>query len=159
MISEINYHFSQVVGGAWHEDELDLGQTTVPVVVEQKDIFSPGDSPEKRWLRSRKLVCDLVAAGEFSEALLLLQRRVGLINPKPLKSLFWSAYTACHTLVPGLPLTSPLTVPVLAEGCSLKSTNISPFVLYSLGHLINQLNEAHKLTTAGKFKDALDSYR
>ena len=47
-----------------------------------------GETCQAKWLRKRRLPCDLVAAGDFDEALQLLKRRLGLINAEPLQAIF-----------------------------------------------------------------------
>jgi coatomer protein complex subunit alpha (xenin) len=117
-----------------------------------------GDTPQTKWLKKRKLPCDLVAAGEFEEALGLLKRRLGVINAEPFESLFKEAYWATCTSLPGLPQSPALHLPLLSEG-SMKQRDIAPVVLFSVQIIMDKVKDASRLTTSGKFSDALTGFR
>jgi len=107
--------------GAWGDD-LDLGMEGMelpaeePVDTRAAATISMGDSCQTKWLRSRKLPADLVAAGEFEEALQLLKRRLGVVNVDPLEPLFQEAYWATCAALPGLPQAPSVLTPLLAGG-------------------------------------------
>ncbi|EER10195.1 coatomer alpha subunit, putative [Perkinsus marinus ATCC 50983] len=87
------------IGNAWGSDEdLGLGDLDLPAGPEVQavddSVVTPGEGYSRRWLRNRKMVPDLIAAGDFDEALATLQRRIGLINAIPLKPLFEEVYSA-----------------------------------------------------------------
>lgn len=164
-------------GGGWAEDDLgDLGDTgawgddmdlglegadlpEVEAVVETESrMMSLGDSPQTKWLRKRKLPVDLVAAGEFEEALNLLHRRIGLVNAAPLEPLFKQVFWGGCTSLAGLPQCPSLHWPLLGHG-SLKERDVSPLVPFSVQYILDSLKEAHRCTTAGKFQEALDAFR
>merc|ERR1719487_1873734 len=94
---------------AWGADmDLDFSgvelKDDIPVVEERhSQNVTMSDSLQTKWLRKRKLPADLVAAGEFEEALNLLKRRLGVINADPLKPLFQAAYWATCSALPGVP--------------------------------------------------------
>ncbi|CAE7034297.1 unnamed protein product, partial [Symbiodinium natans] len=115
-------------------------------------------SHSAKWLRKRRLPADLVAAGDFEEALGLLKRRLGLINAEPLEPIFKQAYWAACTSLPGLPQMASIHWPLLSEG-SLKSREIAPMVLFTPQVILERVKEAHKMTSAGKFSDALSVFR
>merc|ERR1712032_811282 len=75
-----------------------------------------GETYQAKWLKKRKLPCDLIAAGEFEEALSLLKRRLGLVNAEPLEPLFKEAYWACCTSLTTLPQAPSVNWPLWAEG-------------------------------------------
>mmetsp|Transcript_35164 Transcript_35164/g.101263 ORF Transcript_35164/g.101263 Transcript_35164/m.101263 type:complete len:1217 (+) Transcript_35164:108-3758(+) len=149
------------VGADWGDmDDLDLGADVIEEShVEEKGVgLTLGDSVQTKWLRKRRLVCDLVAAGEFEEALTLLKRRLGLMNPDPLEPLFKEAYWATCSALPGLPQVPSLHYPLLSEG-NPKSRDIAPVLLFNSKAIIEKVKEAQKLLTAGKFGDGLNLFR
>merc|ERR1719498_1597196 len=77
-------------------DDLDLtGFDDIPDMPaddQNSSTVTVGDSSQTKWLKKRKLPADLIAAGEFEEALTLLKKRLGLINVDPLETLFKQAY-------------------------------------------------------------------
>lgn len=147
--------------GAWGMgDDLDLGDVPdAPVEEARQDRgVARGEPPRTKWLRDRKMPMDLVAAGEFGEALLMLERRIGLVNAEPLGALFKRAYVAGQTFVPGLPQAPTLELPVLASG-SCRDRTCSPFVVFGVPNLLEMEKEAAKLTTGGKFADSLKAFQ
>merc|ERR1719261_2231782 len=53
---------------------------------------------------------------------------------------------------------TPIGVPVLSEG-NLRGRSMTPYALYNYGAVVEMQKEAAKLTTQGKFSDALTAYR
>jgi len=145
------------VGADWGDmDDLDLGGEVVEeAVVEEKGAsLTMGDTLQTKWLRKRRLVCDLVAAGEFEEALSLLKKRIGLMNPDPLEPLFKEAYWATCSALPSLPQAPSLNLPVLSEG-HFKSRELSPMLLFTSKTIVAKVREAQRLLTQGKFGEGL----
>mmetsp|Transcript_36046 Transcript_36046/g.103666 ORF Transcript_36046/g.103666 Transcript_36046/m.103666 type:complete len:1217 (-) Transcript_36046:133-3783(-) len=148
------------VGADWGDmDDLDLGAEVVEEVVEDtRAHLTVADSAQTKWLKKRRLPADLVAAGEFEEALTLLKRRLGLMNPDPLEPLFKEAYWATCSSLPTLPQAPSLNWPVLSEGHQ-KSRDIVPMLLYTSKTIIEKVKEAQRLTTQGKFGEGLIQFR
>jgi coatomer protein complex subunit alpha (xenin) len=152
--------------GAWaDDDELDLGDMegfediAVDTPAESKSsAVTVGDTPQSKWLKKRKLAADLIAAGEFEEALNLLKRRLGVINVDPLEPLFKQAYWATCSSLPGLPQSPALHFPLLSSG-SYKSRDVTPVLLFQAQYILDQVKDAHKLTSEGKFKESLSIFR
>mmetsp|Transcript_66984 Transcript_66984/g.157137 ORF Transcript_66984/g.157137 Transcript_66984/m.157137 type:complete len:1236 (+) Transcript_66984:48-3755(+) len=151
-------------GGDWGGD-LDLGDlggllpaSTEPQEEERGLNLTLADSCQVKWLRKRRLPADLVAAGDFEEALGLLKRRLGLMNAEPLVPIFKQAYWATCTALPSLPQMVSIHWPLLSEG-SMKSREIAPMVLFTPQVILERVKEAHKMTSAGKFNDALAAFR
>jgi len=152
-----------VAGADWGDmGDLDLGEdlpaVDVAPVAEHGSTLTVADSLEGKWLRSRKLPADLVAAGEFEEALGLLKRRLGLINADPLEPLFKEAYWATRSSLPGPPQAPSLKWPLLAEG-NPKSRDVVPVIRFTSKAIIEKVKEGQKLTTGAKFADALGIFR
>mmetsp|Transcript_113163 Transcript_113163/g.359656 ORF Transcript_113163/g.359656 Transcript_113163/m.359656 type:complete len:1221 (+) Transcript_113163:191-3853(+) len=151
-----------IAGADWGDmDDLDLGPD-VPVEEAPKEdkgqTVSMGDSVQSKWLRARKLPADLIAAGEFEEALGLLKRRLGLINAEALEPFFKEAYWATCSSLPSVPQAGSLLWPLLTEG-NPKARDVAPVLLFSSKVIIDKVKEAQKLTTAGKFGEALTWFR
>ena len=146
---------------AWDDDELDaeLEHVQLPVTVavgaekvqSLSDVVAYGESKETQWLARRRMPVDLIAAGEFIEALSVLQRRIALINAAPLKPLFEDIVMGSHATVPGLPLTPSLTVPVMAGD--------EPGLLFSVAFLRAKLKEVLHHTGFGNAVEALAGAR
>jgi coatomer protein complex subunit alpha (xenin) len=150
---------------AWDDDELDaqLEHVQLPVTVSvgsdsgtkpaPLDVVAYGDSRESRWLARRKMPVDLVTCGEFVEALSVLQRRIALVNPAPLKPLFEDIVMASHACVPGLPFTPSISVPISnPEGDG-------PGILFTVGFLKTKLTEVLHHTGFGNASEALAAAR
>jgi coatomer protein complex subunit alpha (xenin) len=148
------------VEGAWTGDlDIDLPDIGPEVVVEGKgSTITVGDPCQTKWLKRRKLVADLVAAGEFDEALNALKRRLGVVNADPLEPLFKEAYWATCSSYTGFPDAPSLQIPLLAEG-SGKGRDCAPIILFNSDIIVERVKEANRLTTQGRFKDALAVYR
>ncbi|CEM30295.1 unnamed protein product [Vitrella brassicaformis CCMP3155] len=158
-------------GGGWGGDDLDFGtiETTptgaaaaapaaaAPAAAAGRFV-SRGERPQQRWVREQPMVPDLVAAGDFEAALEMLRKRIGLINADPLQPLFLQAYQATWCYLPGLPHTPSMAFPLLASG-TLKEKNDVPVHLFTPPGLLEMLRDANKLTTQGKFGEALQAFR
>ena len=146
---------------AWGDDELDaeLEHVQLPTTVvapghaaqaNQSDVIAYGEARETQWLAKRRTSVDLIVAGEYVEALSLLQRRIALVNPGPLKPLFEDLVMASHACVPGLPFTPSITVPI---------GNTEPGVLFSVAFLKAKMGEALHHTGFGNAGEALAAAR
>jgi len=151
--------------GAWGDDMdlgldgIDLPVEETPTVDDRATNISVADSAQVKWLRKRKLPCDLVAAGEFEEALNVLKRRIGLVNPEPLEEVFREAFWATCSVSPSMPQAPSLNWPLLSDG-SLKKRDLAPVTLFSVGNIQARVREAHKvLTKEGKFNVCLEIFR
>lgn len=149
-------------GGDWGGD-LDLGDLgglpEEPVHVEDRGLnLTLGDSCQAKWLKKRRLPCDLVAAGDFEEALNLLKRRLELINAEPLEAIFKEAYWATCSALPALPQMPSLHWPLLSEG-SAKARDLAPKILFTPQVILDRAREALRMVTTGKFNDALNAFR
>ena len=150
---------------AWGDSDLDaeLESVQLPVTVAvgaaaPSDVVAYGEPAEKQWLRRRRMPVDLVAAGEFSEALSLLQKRIALANAAPLEALFMDVVMAAHASLPGLPFTPSIRVPILSQDTGAGQP-VEPAVLFSPQFLREKLNEALQQTGVGNSAEALTAAR
>jgi coatomer protein complex subunit alpha (xenin) len=148
---------------AWNDDDLDAElehvqlPVTVPVGAESSkpntDVVAYGESRESRWLARRRMPVDLVACGEYVEALSVLQRRIALINAGPLKPLFQDIVMASHASVPGMPFAPSIETPISnAEGDG-------PGILFTVPFLRAKLGEVLHHTGFGNAGEALGAAR
>ncbi|CBZ51893.1 AT3G15980 protein, related [Neospora caninum Liverpool] len=121
------------------------------------------EPPHAAWLKGgQPVVADFVAAGEFSLALETLQRRMALRNPAPLLPIFSRVYQAAWASLPGLPFAPslPLALSDRAAGKGAAGDGgLKPHRLILPSSLMEDLREAHKLVTAGRFQEALSAFR
>jgi len=150
--------------GAWGGDDLGLDGAELADIPDipmdnHHSGVNMGETASAKWLKTRKLLPDLVAAGAFGEALHFLKLRIGLINAAPLERPFMHAYIATQgTYLPGLPAAPAISIPLLAEG-NVRGRSCAPYALFNYGAVVEMQKEAAKLTTQGKFTDALAAYR
>jgi coatomer protein complex subunit alpha (xenin) len=154
-------------GPGWGGDmDIDFGGMgdfqveDVPVAAEEKtQAVTMAETVQTKWLRKRKLPADLVAAGDFEEALNLLRKRLGVINAEPLEPLFKAAYWATCSALPTMPQTSSLNWPLLGEGNMKCSGNVAPLTFFSAQTVLDQVVVGLSRTTQGKCPEALDIFR
>jgi len=144
-------------------DDLDLDLPDLPALPAAGQggaafqTLSVGDTTPRKWLAKRKLPADLVAAGEFADALGLLKRRIGLKNAAPLKANFQKLFIATHAAIPGTPqIPSKLTR--ISED-SAETGSKHPMNLFSSKKFVEIIREANRCVTKGAFKDALAIFR
>jgi len=162
---DMNPDLSGAGGGQW--GDLDLGdfgidggdQPVEEAPVDRGLTVAMADPVQTKWLKKRKLPADLVAAGEFEEALGLLKRRLGIINAAPLEPLFKEVYWATCSALPGLPQAPSLNWPLLSEGNIKAKEAPTPVILFSVQKILERVKEAHRLTTQGKFNEVLSIFR
>merc|ERR1712190_679798 len=124
-------------------DDLDLGDLVVdePVHVQEQANLTMGDTCQAKWIKKgKKMPAELVAAGEFEEALGLLKRRLGVINADPLEPLFKEAYWASCSSLPSLPQAPSINWPLLHEGTSVKR-DPSPLLFFQNSLIFERVKE------------------
>ena len=150
--SEPEAHDDSAWGGGFAELTASLPKTETKFAGSSATI---GESVEKKWLKQRRLPFDLVAAGEFDEALNVLVRRIDLLNPLPLSQLFNEVYVSTRCVVPGLPLSPSLVFPILSSG----QDGAAPLAVFTVASLAARLKEAQKITSSGRFEEAANEFK
>jgi len=119
---------------------------------------APGQPDANKWASRSSLAGEHAAAGAFDTACRLLARQLGVVNFEPLKALMLDLALASHAHLPPLqPGQAPLVLP-LGRGWSPDGPAgppASPALFLTLSSLEDQLKGAYKLTTEGKFTEAL----
>eukprot|EP01100_Stratorugosa_tubuloviscum_P014823 TRINITY_DN813_c1_g1_i1.p1 TRINITY_DN813_c1_g1~~TRINITY_DN813_c1_g1_i1.p1 ORF type:complete len:1210 (-),score=610.19 TRINITY_DN813_c1_g1_i1:110-3739(-) len=144
----------------WENDDLgDLPGLETNTITKTDNMFvppNPGTSPAQNWLRNSRLPADHIAAGAFDVAMQLLRQQIGVVNFTPLKPLFMNIFIGSRVALPALPLV-PSLVSYLQRPVTETTKNL-PTISISLQHLIEQLKNGYKITTAGKFGEALSIF-
>jgi coatomer protein complex subunit alpha (xenin) len=149
--------------GGWEMEDLELPADAGASAAAADDggVFvapAPGAPAANKWTQRSSLAGEHAAAGAYDTALRLLSRQLGIVNFAPLKPLLLDAALASHAaLLPLAPGQSPLWLP-LGRGWSADAPvgpPSSPALFTTLTGLEDQLKAAYKLTTEGKFSDAL----
>ena len=113
---------------------------------------APGRDPVIDRAKNSQLAGELVAIGEFESATSLLKKQIGVINIDPLLPIFNKIYKSSIVVLPGLSLTNPIQIQLSEDGKR-------PYVMGSIGQLSGLLKAAYRLTTEGKFAEALQGFQ
>jgi len=115
-----------------------------------------GQSRMDQATRTSSLAADSVAAGRFEDAMRLLNQQIGIVNFQPLKPHFLRIYQASTASIIGIGGLPPLKVYLEREPSEgqAKTGPCGPFIALSLQSAINDLSEAYKAVTNGKFTEA-----
>ncbi|KAI3962510.1 hypothetical protein MKW92_032008 [Papaver armeniacum] len=108
---------------------------------------TPGMPVSQIWVQKSSLAGEHAAAGNFDTAMRLLSRQLGIKNFAPLKSMFIDLHSGSH-----------MYVHAFASGWSESaSPNVRghPLLVFKFADLEERLQAGYKLTTNGKFTDAL----
>ncbi|KAH7297052.1 hypothetical protein KP509_26G051100 [Ceratopteris richardii] len=152
--------------GGWEMEDLelptDVGVSENSVTTTNVSFIapSPGVPVHQVWTHRSSLAGEHVAAGAFDTAMRLLSRQLGIQNFSPLKPLFEDLHIASHAYLPAF--ASVPVVPLALEKGWTESSGLNsrnpPALLYKLSFLEEKLKLAYKLTTEGKFTEALKHF-
>ena len=118
-----------------------------------------GPAASAVWVRNSSLAADHAAAGSFETAMQRLNEQVGATNFAPLKPYFLALYHGSRVAVSANASVPGLLFPVHRNWDDGKANASLPYIGLSLPKLVDQLQGAYKLVTAGKFGDALVAFR
>lgn len=153
----------------WDLDDADLKLANVPAAggvtstggvsagpVGDGDVFPmPGPNIKQLWSRNSMFAADHIAAGSFETAVQLLNRQLGIVNFPLLKPKFISTFQASSTYLPCLPGSPSISLPVHRNRDETDTLKLLPVLTTTLSNLNNDLQEAYRQFTAGKFTEAL----
>lgn len=151
--------------GGWEMEDLELPD--VPAAQEQQageaSFFvapSPGVPASQKWTQKSALAAEHAAAGAFDTACRLLNRQLGIVNFEPIKQNMLDLAVGSHGFLPGVTSVGALCTPLPRGWNSDAQPGVvaPPALLYSLPMLEDQLKRAYKLTTEGKFAEALKGF-
>ncbi|CAH8603745.1 unnamed protein product [Dicrocoelium dendriticum] len=118
-----------------------------------------GRLPSQFWIDNSKFPADHIMAGNYAEAMRLLNAQVGVVVFEPYRSLFASLYSASRSICPGLPSTPSLFIYPQRNWKKASENTSLPTLMVTLNNLVNRLQSAYQLTTKGKFPEAIDRFR
>ncbi|KAI3959120.1 hypothetical protein MKX01_023796 [Papaver californicum] len=118
---------------------------------------TPGMPVSQIWVQKSSLAGEHAAAGNFDTAMRLLSRQLGIKNFAPLKSMFLDLHTGSHTYVRAFASSPVITLAVERGWSESASPNVRgpPALVFKFSELEERLQAGYKLTTNGKFTDAL----
>jgi coatomer protein complex subunit alpha (xenin) len=106
-------------GGGWGEDDdldLDLGDeegaesgAADSAMADALAVPSEGKPLPQLWMGNSNIAADHAAAGDFTSAMQLLHRQIGVTNFEPLRKSFMATYTGAMCSLPGLPSMPAIT--------------------------------------------------
>ncbi|WAR05102.1 COPA-like protein, partial [Mya arenaria] len=154
-------------GGGWDVDDEDLelpADLDLPATPTGggEGFFVPptkGTSQAQVWCNNSQLPVDHVLAGSFETAMRLLHDQVGVVNFEEYKQLFLQTFSRSRTCYQGMPSLPPLFGYPHRNWKEAGGRSGVPAVGLKLNTLVQQLQVAYNLTTAGKFGDAADKFR
>ena len=120
---------------------------------------SPGTSQTEVWLNNSQLSGDHLMGGSFLTAARLLNEQIGCINLAPFKDVFIRYHSASHIAIPGLPGTPPIRAYPHRNCREAGARGGLPTRLSNVDDLMAKLQVAYKLTTAGKFQEAVVKFK
>ncbi|KAK6970166.1 coatomer subunit alpha [Biomphalaria glabrata] len=152
--------------GGWDVEDLelpaDIDMSTAATGAGEEGYFVPpskGISQSQVWCNNSQLPVDHVLAGFFETAMRLLHDQIGVVQFDGYKQLFLLTYSRARTCYVGLPSIPPLFGYPHRNWKDAGPKSGVPAVGLKLAALVQQLQTASQLTTAGKFADAIDKFR
>ncbi|KXS19763.1 coatomer subunit alpha [Gonapodya prolifera JEL478] len=152
--------------GGWDLDaELDipdggLATTTTTDAPQNPGFVNPsaGTPLTDMWARNSNLAADHVAAGSFETAMQLLNRQVGIVNFAPLKPTFLTIFSSSKTYLSGMPC-APAVAFAIHRQHDDDPRRLLPVLPFNLQQVIGKLQDAYAVTTAGRFEDAIATFK
>ena len=138
-------------------DDIDIG----PDQVGDGSFVPPtkGTSQAMHWTNNSQLAGDHVAAGSFETACRLLHDQLAVVDFTEYKAVFVQVYTASRCSVPGIPTLPSMTAFPHRNWREAGAKGGLPNCPIKLDDLVAQLQEAYKMTSKGKFPDAIEQMR
>ncbi|KAJ1404216.1 WD40/YVTN repeat-like-containing domain superfamily [Sesbania bispinosa] len=152
--------------GGWEMEDLELppeADTPKASISTRSSVFVPpvpGMPVSQIWIQKSSLAADHAAAGNFDTAMRLLNRQLGIRNFAPLKSMFLDLNTGSHSYLRAFSSAPIISLAVERGWTESSAANVrgSPVVPFKLSQLDEKLKAGYKLTTAGKFTEALRTF-
>jgi len=158
-------------GGGWEGAEIEIpadleGVEGTSGTADEDDVSgyfvapTKGQSVPQSWTQNSKLPVDHVLSGSFESAMRLLHDQVGVVSFEEYKPLFLQIYSRSRTSFTGLPSLPCLYSFPLRNWREAHSPKLFyPAVGLKLEELVARLQLAYKLTTNGKFQEAVEKFR
>lgn len=121
---------------------------------------SKGQSVVESWTQNSKLPIDHILAGSFKTGMRLLHDQVGVVSFEEYKTIFLQVYSRSRTTFTALPsLPSMFAYPLRNWRDAHSPKLFYPAVGLKLEELGLRLQLAYRLTTNGKFQEAVEKFR
>ncbi|MED6199381.1 hypothetical protein PIB30_075419 [Stylosanthes scabra] len=144
--------------GGWEMEDLGLGpeeetpraaNTTASVFVTP----TPG-------MPKSSLAADHAIAGNFETVMRLLNRQLGIRNFTPLRSMFIDLHNGSHSYLRAFSSAPVISLAIERGWTESSSANVRgpPALPFKFSQLDEKLRAGYKLTTAGKFTEALKTF-
>nr|GMC52242.1 coatomer subunit alpha-1-like [Ipomoea batatas] len=170
---DINIVLEEVEGqeendeGGWDLEDLDLppdAETPKAAPNARSSVFiapTPGMPVSQIWVQKSSLAAEHAAAGNFDTAMRLLNRQLGIRNFNPLKQLFTDLHVGSHTYLLASSSAPVISVAVERGWSESASPNVRgpPALVFNFSQLEEKLKSGYKLTTQGKFSEALRTFQ
>ncbi|XP_010933645.1 coatomer subunit alpha-1 [Elaeis guineensis] len=152
--------------GGWDLEELELPpdmETPKASTNARSPLFvapTPGMPVSQIWVQKSSLAGDHVAAGNFDTAMRLLSRQLGIKNFAPLKPSFVDLYEGSHTYLRAFPTAPVILIAVEKGWTESASPNVRgpPELVFKFSQMDEKLKAAYRVTTEGKFPEALRQF-
>lgn len=143
--------------------DLDIDPSELPppeqVVNVKQSIPLPNEGPSipSVWCSNSNAPSDHIVAGSFDTAMDLLHDQMGICYFEPLKSHFLNLPVTSTGFFQGVPSTPSLST-YFARNRPNSLKDSLPQVYLKISTLVDSLQNAYRLTTAGKFAEALEKF-
>ncbi|KAG1362151.1 coatomer subunit alpha-1 [Cocos nucifera] len=152
--------------GGWDLEDLELPpdmETPKASTNARSSLFvapTPGMPVSQIWIQKSSLAGEHVAAGNFDTAVRLLSRQLGIKNFAPLKPLFVDIYEGSHTYLRAFATASVISIAVEKGWTESASPNVRgpPALAFKFSQMDEKLKAAYRVTTEGKFPEALRQF-
>ncbi|CAH9067833.1 unnamed protein product [Cuscuta epithymum] len=154
--------------GGWELEDLDLPlESDTPKTTTNASRSSlafvaptPGMPVSQIWMQKSSLAAEHAAAGNFDTAMRLLNRQLGIKNFSPLKQLFIDLHTGSHSYLLAFS-SAPVISTAIERGWSesaIPNVRGPPALVCNFSQLEEKLKGGYRLTTQGKFSEALRNF-
>ena len=114
-----------------------------------------GTSAQQVWTNNSQIPVDHILAGSFETAMRLLQNYLGVVNFGPYQNHFMLAFSQARVANVAIPGLSPLFTFPNRNWQEAGARSGVPAVGIKLPALVDKLQTAYQLTTAGKFSESI----
>ncbi|KAJ4777714.1 Coatomer subunit alpha [Rhynchospora pubera] len=120
----------------------------------------PGMPISQIWTQKSSLAGEHAAAGNFDTAMRLLSRQLGIKNFAPLKALFMDLHNGSHTYLRAFASAPVVQLAVEKGWTESASPNVRgpPALVFKFSQMEDKLKAAYRVTTEGKFPEALRQF-
>ena len=151
---EVQKHTEHDAGNWGIEDDIEIADEPSTETTTTSNFQDQSDARDRirERVSNSLLAGEHVSCGLFDSAKNLLSKQIGAVSFEPFDSIFKKIHAAASIQLTAFPFTNSVTHQMLRD-------NGRPVVLGGVDQLRSLLKQAYKLTTEGKFADALKQFR